>query len=106
MTYIATVMNVFFSNSGFLIVASLGQEMPRFSKTVDLPKQLQQQQEVDDEQVKASNQSHHGFTEIKFWKSLLFMVYVYYCISCGLEAFFQVQMNTGFPCYSRGLRSS
>jgi hypothetical protein len=75
--------------SGFLIVASLGQEMPRFSKTVESTKQ-QQQQEVDDELVKASNQSHNGFTEIKFWKSLLFMVYVYYCITCGLEGFFQV----------------
>ena len=32
----------------------------------------------------------NNFTEIRFWKSVLFMVYVYYALTCGLEGFFQV----------------
>ena len=30
------------------------------------------------------------FSDLKYWKTVLIMVYIYYMMTCGMEGFFQV----------------
>jgi hypothetical protein len=59
--------------------------MPRFSQKTD-----DHQEPVDEVDHPEKPVKTNTFTQVKYWKTVLFMVYVYYCISCGLEGFFQV----------------
>ena len=59
---------------GFLILACKGAEMPRF--------------QAGTEAQERSTKSH--FTELKYWRSILVMIFIYYALTCGLEGFFQV----------------
>lgn len=58
-------------NSGFLKLAFSGQPMPQY--------------EPAEEGGEAKD-----FTDLKYWKSMLVMIFIYYALSCGLEGFFQV----------------
>jgi hypothetical protein len=66
---------------GFLVVAVSGHEMPRYDNDGT-------EMNNPDEPLKPDQE----FTRIRFWKTVLIMVYIYYTISCGLEAFFQVNI--------------
>lgn len=57
--------------TGFLKLAFSGQPMPQYEAA----------QNEEEKQV---------FTDLKYWKSMLVMIFIYYALSCGLEGFFQV----------------
>ena len=40
------------------------------------------------------NSDTNSFTRVRYWKTLLVMIYVYYFFSCGLEGFFQSMTYT------------
>ena len=60
-----------------MALAFFGKEMPRYQIS----------------EIKNNEESSGKFTEVKFWKAVLVMVYVYYMLTCGLEGFFQVFWN-------------
>ena len=57
-----------------MALAFFGKEMPRYQIS----------------EIENNEESSGKFTEVKFWKAVLVMVYVYYMLTCGLEGFFQV----------------
>ena len=62
--------------TGFFYLAFKGREMPRF--------------QIDDNEESTKTESQKNFTNLKYWKSMLVMIFIYYALSCGLEGFFQV----------------
>ena len=71
--------------SGFLALAFSGKEMPRFHHYG---------MASDGDKNVDNFPTEEKFTEVKFWLPVLVMVYFYYCLTCGLEGFFQVQQST------------
>ena len=66
-----------------MALAFSGKEMPRFHHYVA----------ADGEKNGENFPIEEKFTEVKFWLPVLVMVYFYYCLTCGLEGFFQVPTN-------------
>ena len=65
-----------------MALAFSGKEMPRFHHYG---------MASDGEKNVDNLPTEEKFTEVKFWLPVLVMVYFYYCLTCGLEGFFQVQ---------------
>ena len=65
-----------------MALAFIGKEMPRFHH-YDVA--TDGEKNVDNFPA-----AEEKFTEVKFWLPVLVMVYFYYCLTCGLEGFFQV----------------
>ena len=75
--YIIVSIWHFLTATGFLLLAWKGSDMPRY--TADTPSiQL--------------NKDKNALTEMKYWKSVMVLVYIYFTMSCGLESFFQVSL--------------
>ena len=64
---------------GFAILACLPYKMPRFY-------------EEDEEGIKVEKKEGH--TDVKYWKVLLFLVFLYYFVSCGIERIYQPMAYT------------
>ena len=69
-----------------MALAFSGKEMPRFHHYVA----------ADGEKNGENFAIEEKFTEVKYWLPVLVMVYFYYCLTCGLEGFFQVQQSISF----------
>ena len=102
---------------GFLIVAVSGHEMPRYaalkpdstgsgepdkadaagSEELEKPDTTGSGEQEKPEPNVSDQLANQEFTQVRFWKTTLFMVYIYYTISCGLEAFFQVRSCKASP---------
>ena len=67
----------FLTAIGFLVLAFKGSEMPRYM--------------TDTSPIQENTKN--TFTNMKYWKSVIVMVFVYYTLTCGLESFFQVSSN-------------
>ena len=65
----------FLTAIGFLILAFKGSEMPRY---------------INDTYAIQERSSKNTLTNMKYWKSVIVMVFIYYTLTCGLESFFQV----------------
>lgn len=70
---------------GFLALAFSGKEMPRFHHYG---------MASDGDKNVDNFPTEEKFTEVKFWLPVLVMVYFYYCLTCGLEGFFQAMTYT------------
>merc|ERR1712062_928698 len=68
----------FLTAIGFLILAFKGSEMPRYM--------------TDTSPIQENTKN--TFTNMKYWKSVIVMVFVYYALTCGLESFFQSMSYT------------
>ena len=64
--------------AGNIILAFSGIEMPRYYS----------------DETEDKNPEVKTFTNVRFWKMLLVMIYCYYVFSCGLEGFFQSMTYT------------
>ena len=73
----------FLTAIGMVLLAASGLQMPSFFSTDNSDK---------------GREGGDRFTEVKYWKSLLVMVYFYYVLSCGLEGFFQSMSYTFSLC--------
>ena len=112
-----TTKKMSLSFPGFLIVAVSGHEMPRYaalkpdstgsgepdkadaagSEELEKPDTTGSGEQEKPEPNVSDQPGSQEFTQVRFWKTTLFMVYIYYTISCGLEAFFQVRSCKAFP---------
>ena len=63
---------------GFIILGLSGKEMPRFKEP------------SENEESKLDIEPQTTFSDLKYWKTVLIMVYIYYMMTCGMEGFFQV----------------
>ena len=68
----------FLTATGLLVLGSYGKKLPQIFF-----------EDSRDQEFQAKT-----FTNVKFWKTLLVMVYMYYFFSCGLEGFFQSMTYT------------
>ena len=73
----------FLTAIGFLILAFKGSEMPRYM--------------TDTSPIQENTKN--TFTNMKYWKSVIVMVFVYYALTCGLESFFQVSSEMFWKLY-------
>ena len=65
-------------SKGFIILGLSGKEMPRFKEP------------SENEESKLDIEPQTTFSDLKYWKTVLIMVYIYYMMTCGMEGFFQV----------------
>ena len=69
----------FLTALGFVILAIQGSEMPRY---------------ISNDTSEIQKNTENTFTTMKYWKSVIVMVYIYYTLTCGLESFFQSMSYT------------